>query len=210
MMSRIWVAGLGVDAEAGWQLANEWGSVAVLGGIAWRDYMLSPDDPNSSLGSNMLNARFTLQGHLAASPQWGSFFYAEYITGVDEWFAEAKPYWQLDNGLKLGPEFSVSGGRITFTPAQACRHGLGVRPAMGRPFLGRRISWSPLGHRWNTRRALRCRAHHPRDQRFLNGRVSRPSKPSSCRVCTPIGISFQRLVLDREPNTMSQIDSVLA
>jgi hypothetical protein len=107
---RIWVAGLGVDAEAGWQLANEWGSVAVLGGIAWRDYMLTPDDPNSALRTNMLNPRVTVQGHLAASPQWGSFFYAEYVAGVDEWFAEAKPYWQLDNGLKLGPEFSLSGG----------------------------------------------------------------------------------------------------
>jgi len=107
---RIWVAGLGVDAEVGWQLANEWGSVAVLGGVAWRDYMLTPDDPNSALRGNMLNPRVTVQGHLGASPQWGSFFYAEYVAGVDEWFAEAKPYWQLDNGLKLGPEFSLSGG----------------------------------------------------------------------------------------------------
>jgi hypothetical protein len=44
------------------------------------------------------------------SETWGVFGYGEYLAGFEEWFVEAKPYYQLDNGLKLGPELSLSGG----------------------------------------------------------------------------------------------------
>jgi hypothetical protein len=145
--ARIWVTGLGVDAEAGWQVANEWGSVAVLGGIAWRDYMLTPDDPNSALRGNMLNARVTVQAHLTASPDWGSFFYSEYVTGINEWFAEAKPYWQLDNGLKLGPEFSVSGGN-DYLHARAGVSVIGWEFDL--PWVGRFWAGGSAGALWDT------------------------------------------------------------
>ena len=60
----IWVSGIGLDGEMGWQLAGDWGQAAVLAGIAWRDYTLSPEDPNSKLGPNQLHGRVSAQGHL--------------------------------------------------------------------------------------------------------------------------------------------------
>lgn len=48
------------------------------------------------------------------------------------------------------------------------------------------------------------------DQRFLNGLVSRPMRLSSWRRSTPIGMSFQRFVADRLPNTISHTDRMLA
>lgn len=108
--ARVWANGIGLDGEAGWQIAGEWGQVAALGGIAWRDYALSPDDPNSSLGSNTINARATVQGHLVGGDRWGGFGYADYVSGIDEWYAEIKPYYTLDNGMRIGPELALSGG----------------------------------------------------------------------------------------------------
>jgi hypothetical protein len=108
--ARIWVAGIGLDGELGWQVAGDWGQAAVLAGVAWRDYALSPLDPNSPLGPNQLHVRATAQGHLIGAQDWGAFWYGDYISGVDEWFAEIKPYYRLGNGLMVGPEFSMSGG----------------------------------------------------------------------------------------------------
>ncbi len=108
--ARIWAQGIGADAEAGWQYVADWGRISALAGVAWRDYMLSPSDPNSSLASNDFGARFTLEGQYTFAQGLGAFGYGEYITGFDQWFVQVRPYMELESGLKIGPEFSLGGG----------------------------------------------------------------------------------------------------
>ncbi len=107
---RIWAQGVGADGEVGWQYVDDWGSITAWAGIAWRDYFLLPGDPNSKLATNELGAKVSINGHYRLDPDWGVFGYGEYLAGFEEWFVEARPYYQLDIGLKLGPEFSLSGG----------------------------------------------------------------------------------------------------
>ena len=78
--------------------------------LVWRDYLLSPVDPNSTLATNDFGAKVSLQGHYNAFDNMGVFGYSEYLTGFETWFVEAKPYYELDNGIKIGTEFSISGG----------------------------------------------------------------------------------------------------
>lgn len=107
---RIWAQGIGADAELGWQWVEDWGSVSAFAGLVWRDYLLSPVDPNSTLATNDFGAKVSLQGHYNAFDNMGVFGYSEYLTGFETWFVEAKPYYELDNGIKIGTEFSISGG----------------------------------------------------------------------------------------------------
>lgn len=107
---RIWAQGIGGDAELGWQWVEDWGSVAAFAGLAWRDYILSPVDPNSKLASNDYGAKVSLQGNYHAFDNIGVFGYGEYLVGFETWFVEARPYYELDNGVKFGPEFSISSG----------------------------------------------------------------------------------------------------
>ena len=145
--ARIWVSGIGLDGELGWQVAGDWGSAAVLAGVAWRDYTLSPFDPNSKLGPNQLRARATAQGHLVGGDDWGGFWYADYVSGVNEWFAEARPYYQLENGLKVGPEFSLSGGD-DYLHARAGIYVLGWEFDL--PWVGRFWAGGSAGALWDT------------------------------------------------------------
>ena len=145
--ARIWVSGIGLDGEAGWQVAGAWGKAAVLAGVAWRDYTLSPDDPNSKLGPNQLHARVSAQGHLVGGEDWGGFWYGDYVSGVNEWFAEARPYYQLENSLKLGPEFSLSGGE-DYLHARAGVSVLGWEFDL--PWVGRFWAGGSAGALWDT------------------------------------------------------------
>lgn len=145
--ARIWVSGIGLDGEAGWQVAGAWGQAAVLAGVAWRDYTLSPDDPNSKLGANQLHARVSAQGHLVGGEDWGGFWYGDYVSGVNEWFAEARPYYQLANSLKLGAEFSLSGGE-DYLHARAGVSVLGWE--LDLPWVGRFWAGGSAGALWDT------------------------------------------------------------
>lgn len=211
--ARIWVSGIGLDGELGWQVAGDWGQAAVLAGVAWRDYTLSPVDSNSGLGSNQLHVRVSAQGHLIGADDWGAFWYGDYVSGVDEWFAETRPYYRLDNGLKLGPEFSLSGGK-DYLHARAGVSVMGWEFTL--PWAGTFWAGGSAGALWDTdgSRVEPYGAIHPDPRHYfrwlLNGQVSRPNSPSSWRVCTPMGISFQRFVFERELNRMSQKASVLA
>ena len=67
--------------------------------------------------------------------------------GEDEWFAEARPYYQLDNALKVGPEFSLSGGS-DYLHARAGVSVLGWEFDL--PWVGRFWVGGSAGALWDT------------------------------------------------------------
>lgn len=101
--------GTSVEAEAGWQFANDAVRLAVLAGAAWRDHRLSPDDPGSDLEDGRVGFLATIDGDVRLSDRFGVMAYANYLTGFDQYWVQVKPYVQTQGGWKIGPEFVVSG-----------------------------------------------------------------------------------------------------
>ena len=104
--------GFSVEAEAGWQFADkELGRVGLFAGIVWRDHILKPNDP----GSNLDRARFGFSAGFDGETRFGDEFgvmaNASYVTGFEQYWAQARPYVDLGNGWKAGPEIAVFGGK---------------------------------------------------------------------------------------------------
>ena len=108
--SKIEAFGTSLEVEAGWQFAFDAGRIALLGGAAWRDHTLTPDDPGSNLGDSRIGFSATLDGEIRLSDGFGVMSYANYLTGFDQYWVQLKPYMSFGGGVKAGPELVVSGG----------------------------------------------------------------------------------------------------
>ncbi|MGE0211276.1 MAG: cellulose biosynthesis protein BcsS [Parvibaculaceae bacterium] len=108
--ARIQAMGYGFQVELGWQFAGDWGHLAGFVGPAWRDHELQPPDPGSSLDRARLGVAFTLDGEWRALPDLGVMVNASYVTGVDQHWAQVKPFLELGDGFRTGLSLAVFGG----------------------------------------------------------------------------------------------------
>lgn len=108
--ARIDAMGYGAQAEIGWQFTGDWGRLAGFVGPAWRDHELKPDDPGSSLGRSRLGAALTLDGEWRASGGFGVMANGSYVTGVDQYWVQVKPFLDLGDGFKAGLSLAAFGG----------------------------------------------------------------------------------------------------
>ena len=109
--SRIDAIGYGMEGDAGWQLAGEWGRAALLAGIGWRDHRLMPSDPALGLEKSRLGLTLTADGEWKLSGRFGVMGYATYLTAFDEYWVQARPYLHLGHGWKIGADVAAFGGR---------------------------------------------------------------------------------------------------
>jgi hypothetical protein len=136
--SKIEAFGTSLEAEAGWQLAREMGRIAFFAGAAWRDHDLTPDDPGSDLEDAKVGFSATIDGEWKFNDRFGIMSYANYVTGFDQYWTQVKPYVTTPAGVKIGPEFGISGG----DDYQHARAGIFFNGyelslgALGRIFLG--------------------------------------------------------------------------
>lgn len=109
--SRIDAIGYGVEGDAGWQVAGDWGRAALLAGLGWRDHRLTPSDPQSGLETSRLGFTLTADGEWKLSDRFGVMGYASYLTAFDEYWVQARPYLHLGHGWKFGADVAAFGGR---------------------------------------------------------------------------------------------------
>lgn len=136
--ARIQGLGYGVQVEAGWQVVGEWGRVALLPGVIWRDHKLFPSDPWSRLEEGQLGLSLTVDGDLVLSNWLGVLTDASFVVGLDEYSARVRPYLHLGDGWKIGLELGTDGGPdYTIVRAGAFTAGYELPPmGLGRMFLG--------------------------------------------------------------------------
>ena len=107
---RIDVSGVGLEAEAGWQWHLFGARLALLAGGVWRDHQLSPADPGSSLAGSKFGWSASFDADWPAWERMGIMANGNYVGPANQYWAEAKPYYQFDGGMRIGPNFAVSGG----------------------------------------------------------------------------------------------------
>jgi Cellulose biosynthesis protein BcsS len=108
---RIDVSGGGLQAEAGWQWHLFGARLALLAGAVWNDYRLSPPDPGSSLAGSRFGWSASFDADYPAWNQLGIMANGNYIGPIDQYWVEARPYYQFEAGMRFGPTFAVAGGR---------------------------------------------------------------------------------------------------
>jgi hypothetical protein len=108
--TRIRALGYGFQVEAGWQIAGPRGRLALLPGIAWRDHELTPSDPDSRLEDERFGVSLTADGEWRFSDRFGIMANATYLTGFDDYWAQARPFVDLGSGWKVGLDFAGWGG----------------------------------------------------------------------------------------------------
>ena len=108
--ARISALGYGVHVEAGWQIAGPRGRAAILPGIAWRDYKLDPPDPGSSLSKDRVALSLAADGEWRFGDRFGIMANASYLTGFDDYWAQARPFVDVGSGWKVGLDFAGWGG----------------------------------------------------------------------------------------------------
>jgi hypothetical protein len=108
--TRIRALGYGVQLEAGWQVAGPWGRLALLPGIAWRDHKLSPSDPGSRLEKGRFGLSVAADGEWRFGDRFGVMANGSYLTGFDDYWAQARPFIDLGRGWKTGLDFAGYGG----------------------------------------------------------------------------------------------------
>ncbi|HUF44002.1 MAG TPA: cellulose biosynthesis protein BcsS [Aestuariivirgaceae bacterium] len=108
--SRISVLGYGFQVEAGWQFAGPRGRIALLPGVAWRDHELTPSDPGSRLEDDRFGVSLTADGELRFGERFGVMANGMYLTGFEEYWAQARPFVDVGSGWKLGLDFAGWGG----------------------------------------------------------------------------------------------------
>ena len=108
--TRIRALGYGFQVEAGWQFAGPRGRIALLPGVAWRDHELTPSDPDSRLEDERFGMSLTADGEWRFGDRFGIMANATYLTGFEDYWAQARPFLDLGSGWKLGLDFAGWGG----------------------------------------------------------------------------------------------------
>jgi len=129
--------------------AGGWPSFA---GAAWRDFSLTPNDPGSDLEGTHLAFSATVDGEWRFAPVYGVMANGNYLTAIDQYWVEVKPFTDLGSGFKVGPAAAFFGGK----DYQMMRGGaffsgyeLPVKLSIGRIFVGGNagIQWDIDDHR---------------------------------------------------------------
>ena len=108
----IHALGFSLEAQGGWQLAKEGlGRIALYGGIVWRDHILTPADPGSNLAKARLGFSASIDGEYTINNDFGVMTNASFVTGFDQYWAEARPFIDFGGGWKAGPEIAAFGGK---------------------------------------------------------------------------------------------------
>lgn len=104
--SRIMALGYGVQVEAGWQFAGPRGRLALLPGVVWRDHELVPSDPGSGLEDDRFGVSLTADGEWRFGERFGIMANGTYLTGFDDYWAQARPFVDVGSGWKVGLDFA--------------------------------------------------------------------------------------------------------
>jgi hypothetical protein len=108
--TRVRGFGYGVQFEAGWQIGGPTGRLALLPGIVWRNHELTPSDPGSRLEGDGFGVSVTADGEWRFAERFGIMANATYLTGFDDYWAQARPFVDLGSGWKVGLDFAGWGG----------------------------------------------------------------------------------------------------
>lgn len=108
--ARIDAFGYGVQVEAGWQFAGPRGRIALIPGVAWRDYSLDPPDPGSSLGKDRFGLSLTADAEWRFGERFGIMANGSYLTGFQDYWVQSRPFVHLGGGWKMGLDFAGWGG----------------------------------------------------------------------------------------------------
>jgi len=103
--------GFNIEAQAGWQYANDTARIALYGGIVWQDHILMPKDPGSNLTKSRIGFSATLDGEYKFSNALGIMTNGQYIHRFSQYWAQAKPYYKMPTNWKIGPDVALFGGK---------------------------------------------------------------------------------------------------
>ena len=103
--------GFHLEAQAGYQFANEIGRIALYGGVVWSDHILTPRDPGSNLTKSRIGFSATLDGEYKFSSNLGIMANASYLQGFGQYWAQVKPYYKAPSNWKIGPDIALFGGK---------------------------------------------------------------------------------------------------
>ena len=107
---RIDVSGVGLEGEVGWQWQLFGARLALMAGGVWRDHQLSPADPGSSLAGSQFGWSASFDADWPLARPFGLMANGNYVGRVDQYWVNARPYYQLDGGMRFGPDFALAGG----------------------------------------------------------------------------------------------------
>ncbi len=103
--------GFSIEAQAGWQFANEIGRIALYGGIVWKDHLLTPSDPGSNLTKSRIGFSATLDGEYKFNQNLGLMANASFAQGFNQYWGQAKPYYKMPTNWKIGADVALFGGK---------------------------------------------------------------------------------------------------
>ena len=113
--TRIDATGWGLTGEAGYQWADDKLRIAGFAGLDYRHHNLSPNDPGSNL-KNKLGLFLSLDGTIPLSNTFGFDANANTSLAYNEVWLQARPYYQMSSGTKIGPDIAyISGPDFAFT-----------------------------------------------------------------------------------------------
>lgn len=107
---RIDVSGVGLEGEVGWQWQLFGARLALMAGGVWRDHKLSPADPGSSLTGSRFGWSTSFDADWSVARPFGLMANGNYVGLIDQYWANARPYYQFDGGMRLGPDLAIAGG----------------------------------------------------------------------------------------------------
>jgi len=108
--TRIEALGYGGQVEAGWQIAGPRWRVALVPGIAWRDYSLKPSDPGSDLDGDRFGISLAADGEWRFGERFGIMANGSYVTVFEDYWVQSRPFVHLGHGWKMGLDFAGWGG----------------------------------------------------------------------------------------------------
>lgn len=103
--------GFHLEAQAGYQFANEVGRVALYAGVVWSDHILTPSDPGSNLTKSRIGFSATVDGEYKLTSNLGIMANASYLQGFKQYWAQVKPYYKAPSNWKIGPDVALFGGK---------------------------------------------------------------------------------------------------
>lgn len=109
--AQISALGMSLEAEAGWQYAKGPLRVAAFAGLVWRDHFLTPNDPGSNLSKSRFGFSATIDGQYKLTDNFGIMANGSFLQGFNQYWAEMKPYYQMQGGWKVGADFAGFGGK---------------------------------------------------------------------------------------------------
>ena len=102
--------GLSIEAEVGWQYVHSKGRYGLYGGLVWRDHLLTPTDPNSTLTKSRIGFSATVEAQHTITEDFGISESVNYIQGINQYWAQIRPYMMIEGSWKTGLDIASTGG----------------------------------------------------------------------------------------------------